>query len=366
MGTVYRRTPKGKYYGVYTDAHGNRIRKSTGTTNKQDATRIVAKWEADENDQRHGLAPTGNVPLNTLIVEYLDYLGNTGDVHRDKTEARIRRIVDACGWTKAQQVNQYQVETTARALVSLRNGKKLSLRTQAHYLTSIKSFTRWLTVVRHALPRDPLSAVRKPNFAADRKLIRRFLLPEEWPWIAKTAHAVLYQTAIETGFRAGEIRHVSREHIAADHIHLPAKYTKNKQPAKQYITADLRAKLDTIQVPFIVRDDDRMAELVREDLIIARDLYVASLPKGKQPAPYFLTPVNALGHILDFHAMRHTCGAWLASSGVNAKVIQSVMRHSSITLTLDTYGHLMPGAEQDAVQHFARIMALDLCHDSGT
>ncbi len=36
-------------------------------------------------------------------------------------------------------------------------------------------------------------------------------------------------------------------------------------------------------------------------------------------------------------------------TGAHPKVIQSVMRHGSITLTMDTYGHLFPGQEADAV-----------------
>ncbi len=78
----------------------------------------------------------------------------------------------------------------------------------------------------------------------------------------------------------------------------------------------------------------------------------------------FLLPKNSLEHVLDFHALRHTCGAWLAIAGENVKVIQKVMRHSTITLTLDTYGHLLPGAEQDAVKHFAKIMSVDLSQSS--
>lgn len=36
--------------------------------------------------------------------------------------------------------------------------------------------------------------------------------------------------------------------------------------------------------------------------------------------------------------------------------IQTVMRHSSITLTLDTYGHLWPGQEALAVRRLEAIM----------
>ncbi|MBN2474708.1 MAG: hypothetical protein JXB62_08870, partial [Pirellulales bacterium] len=37
---------------------------------------------------------------------------------------------------------------------------------------------------------------------------------------------------------------------------------------------------------------------------------------------------------------------------VHPKTVQSVMRHSTITLTMDTYGHLFPGQEAEAVSRF--------------
>ena len=38
----------------------------------------------------------------------------------------------------------------------------------------------------------------------------------------------------------------------------------------------------------------------------------------------------------------------MIAAGVNAKALQAFMGHSSITTTLDTYGHLMPGSEDEA------------------
>ncbi len=69
----------------------------------------------------------------------------------------------------------------------------------------------------------------------------------------------------------------------------------------------------------------------------------------------FLRVRTSTGEVLDFHALRHTCGAWLAIRGVAPKVIQSVMRHSTIKLTLDTYGHLIDGAESKAVEQGAMM-----------
>jgi len=42
------------------------------------------------------------------------------------------------------------------------------------------------------------------------------------------------------------------------------------------------------------------------------------------------------------HQLRHTCVSVLIQSGANIKEIQAWVGHSSITETMDTYGHLFP------------------------
>ncbi len=39
------------------------------------------------------------------------------------------------------------------------------------------------------------------------------------------------------------------------------------------------------------------------------------------------------------HSLRHACASLWIESGMNAKRIQTLMGHSSITLTFDRYGH---------------------------
>lgn len=50
-----------------------------------------------------------------------------------------------------------------------------------------------------------------------------------------------------------------------------------------------------------------------------------------------------------FHALRHTFATALFSAGRHPKVVQSLLGHSSITQTMDTYSHLMDGIGDDAV-----------------
>ena len=40
----------------------------------------------------------------------------------------------------------------------------------------------------------------------------------------------------------------------------------------------------------------------------------------------------------------------MIAAGVNSKALSTYMGHSSITITLDRYGHLLPGNETQAAQ----------------
>lgn len=55
------------------------------------------------------------------------------------------------------------------------------------------------------------------------------------------------------------------------------------------------------------------------------------------------------GKFADMHALRHTCGTWLAAAGVHPKVMQRILRHSTIALTLDRYTHAFKSDEAAAI-----------------
>jgi integrase len=53
---------------------------------------------------------------------------------------------------------------------------------------------------------------------------------------------------------------------------------------------------------------------------------------------------------IGLHECRHTYAAFMIAAGVNAKALSTYMGHSTITMTLDRYGHLMPGNEDEAAE----------------
>jgi integrase len=44
-----------------------------------------------------------------------------------------------------------------------------------------------------------------------------------------------------------------------------------------------------------------------------------------------------------FHSLRHTCATLLLSKNVNSKIVSEMLAHATISQTMDTYSHVMPG-----------------------
>jgi integrase len=55
-------------------------------------------------------------------------------------------------------------------------------------------------------------------------------------------------------------------------------------------------------------------------------------------------------HPIGLHDARHAAASVLIAAGVNVKALSTYMGHSSITITLDRYGHLFPGNEEEAAE----------------
>ena len=49
------------------------------------------------------------------------------------------------------------------------------------------------------------------------------------------------------------------------------------------------------------------------------------------------------------HECRHTFASVWIAAGAGAKALSTFMGHANIAITLDRYGHLMPGSEDEAV-----------------
>ena len=61
-------------------------------------------------------------------------------------------------------------------------------------------------------------------------------------------------------------------------------------------------------------------------------------------------------HRITLHECRHTFASLMIAAGVNAKALSTYMGHATISITLDRYGHLMPGNEDEAAELLDRYL----------
>ena len=395
MASIYKRGGKGnrdgRYHIDYFDENGVRRTRSSRTSDLATAKRIAAKIEADVALKREGvvdakLAAICDQSKRTIESHLADFKAKMVGARRDakhigSTLSAIRAICKAAGFQLASEIDADGVNRFATQQTE--NGK--SAHTVQAAMTAIRSFTRWLAN-NHKLPRDPLAGLAKPNPKADRRRERRMLLPEEWEWLrpvtlngperfgmSGSERVLLYTTAIQTGLRRAELRSLTRARLFLESkspfITAKAGSTKNRQAARQFVQADLAAELKahiatkSPQAPvFPMPDNSDVAPMLQADLSAARAEWIKAAAEDVDEQAHrnesdFLQAVNADGAVMDFHALRHTCGAWLALAGASPKAIQTVMRHSAITLTMDVYGHLLPDEASSTVARLPSMLA---------
>jgi len=52
------------------------------------------------------------------------------------------------------------------------------------------------------------------------------------------------------------------------------------------------------------------------------------------------------------HDLRHTHATWMLKQGVHPKIVSERLGHSSVTITMDTYSHVLPGMQEQAAMAF--------------
>jgi integrase len=60
-----------------------------------------------------------------------------------------------------------------------------------------------------------------------------------------------------------------------------------------------------------------------------------------------------------FHDLRHSAATILLSMGVHPKVVQEILGHSQIAMTLDIYSHVLPSLQQEAVDKLDDLFGHD-------
>jgi integrase len=213
----------------------------------------------------------------------------------------------------------------------------LSLATANHHRTAIHAFTRWARESGR-IADDSLVGLKGYNVAEDRRHDRRTISLEELRTLIEAttsgpmyqqmtghARALCYRLAVASGLRLSEIRSLTRECLDANPerptITVAACYTKNRKPMTLPLAADVATDLAAYVATMsagspIFRLPEKGATMLRADLEAAGIAYR-----------------DAGGLVFDFHALRCECATLADQAGVSPRVVQKLMRHSTLELT---------------------------------
>jgi integrase len=60
--------------------------------------------------------------------------------------------------------------------------------------------------------------------------------------------------------------------------------------------------------------------------------------------------------LMRFHDLRHACASLLHVQGVHPRVVMETLGHSQISLTMNTYSHVLPALQQDAADRMEALL----------
>ena len=161
----------------------------------------------------------------------------------------------------------------------------------------------------------------------------------------------IWATALYAGLRYGELRALrwGAVDVAGGTIEVRESWDPNAGPIEPKTHTSRRR----VPMPAALRElilDRRLENPTAAD----RDLVLGSGEEDPFHAATLYRRADAawkaagISERLRLHQARHTYASFMIAAGVNAKALSQFMGHSSIKVTFDLYGHLMPGSEREA------------------
>jgi integrase len=208
-------------------------------------------------------------------------------------------------------------------------------------------------IFRRALARgevalNPTTGLELPAVRGRRE---RIASPQEASALlaALEADRALWATAMYAGLRAGELMALDWQSVDLAHNLIHVRWSYDERSG-QRVEPKSRAGIRTVPLAAALR-----THLTAHRLVAGR---WDGLVFGRQPdVPFGVGTIckradrqwAAAGlNRIRLHECRHTFASFLIAAGVNAKALSVYMGHSSVTITFDLYGHLMPGNEAEA------------------
>ena len=364
------------------------------------AMQLAREFETKAMQRREGLvnptqerhAEAARRPIAELAAAHIEYLRAAGNTpkHVQTVERHLKAVFSAASIERLCDLQSARVlsaigamQRTPQSTNPRQPSRSMSLSTRNSHLRSVKGFSRWLWKQR-LTAEDSLLELGLYNAATDRRHIRREMTAEEVRCLLDVTEqrtlpghgspgptrAMCYRLAAATGYRASELKSLTTDSFDIDATPptctVEAGYSKRRkrdvQPLPDALVEPLRFWLTGFapgeHVFSGIADDT--ARMLRSDLKAARAEWLAAArseaEKQEMQATDFLLYSDRQGHVADFHSLRVLFISRVVAGGASVKEAQTLARHSTPVLTMNTYSRVTTQSLAAAVDHIGPMV----------
>ena len=368
-GSIHRRKGGGwcAQYTVYT-AIGRKRRTLYGKTRQE----VAAKLAKALSDREGGITfDADNLRLGDYLQRWLED-SKKGSVKRVTYEGYARQVrnhlVPTLGRIKLKALTPAHL----RGLYREKTETGLSARTVGYIHATIHNALEQ-AVKDGLLPRNVADAVKPPQLCKEEI---QPLTPAQTKSLLEAVEGdrfeALYVLAVTAGTRQGELLGLKWEDIALDRGLLQVRRTLSGTNGGEPVFSDPKTakgrrsvKLTARAVKALKRHRERQLK-EREDVaglwqnhgLVFPTQVGTPMSRHNLVARYFKPLLKRAGlPEIRFHDLRHTCATLMLAVGANPKVAQETLGHANVTITLDTYSHLLPTMQDEVAEKVNELLS---------
>jgi integrase len=366
---------------LFTDGKRHSVMAST----RRDA---IEKAQDLIDQRKKGLDAEGaKVLLSDFLNRFLDYYKTEGGVAlrtwQDYRYHVEQNIVPAIGGIALGGLKPRDVDLWLKALRDRGLGNRTIEYAQAVLRRALQFAVEW-----EILDRNPAAA--RFRAAKRKRTVRpggmktRFLVPDEARKFLEAArgdrHEALYALAVTTGLRPEELYGLRWKDLDLENRRLTVNQVVSKSRRKKgedvaryhFGPPKTERSRRTIDFPAFVSELlTREQRIVKENRMLAGDRWLEYGLVFPSRVGTALEERNVLRRFqticedgglpkLRLYDLRHTHASLLINEGVHPKKISERLGHSSIKLTMDTYGHLFEGSDRDSAEKMEKLFGGEL------
>ncbi|QSF43304.1 tyrosine-type recombinase/integrase [Paenibacillus tianjinensis] len=362
---IYEYIKKGKVHYKYAfevkDTNGKRKTiKESGFTKKTEC-KIAEALARTEWEKGNHINPSA-ITFGDYITEWLKNKKDIGVKTRHTNVGHINNhILPAIGHIPLQKLTYEDIEYLIQEMQKkvLPNGKNLAEGTIRKVFNLVQTSLR-AAVKRELIMRNPIDKLDKGSKPkAGKPKYDYWSVEEVNEFLSNLKHRlkILFILAIYTGMRRGEILALKWKDINFKTRQIRIAKAKTDAGERSITTSKFVIGALTDHFNQVLAEKSKYNESYIDNNYIICDELGHSLSTSNFHK-FWTRKLEATGvRKIRFHDLRHTCASLMFSAGVHPKVVQEMLGHSSIKVTLDMYSHMMPNMQADAATAMENLLS---------